>query len=131
MNTGRIVIYEQFEDISPLVTFVQSKDIFISGDFVKIPYALIAVQKNAIEREEIESNKINSMILEQDTVLSFAETNNEALAKIHNESLTYNYDLSWLQAMQIFSIQQKTKEDLLTILQRLEKFYSRHLNINI
>lgn len=130
MNTGRIVIFESFEDISPLVTFVYSKEVFISGDLLNIPYALIAVQKNSIERQEIEKEKITSPVVLQDTVLNFAEVNNNALAKIHQDSLQYNYDLSWLQAMQVFAIKQKTNENLLTILKNLENFYSKHLQIN-
>lgn len=130
MNTGRIVIFEKFEDIGPLVTFVYSKEVFVSGDLLNVPYALIAVQKNSIERQEIEKDKINSSIVLQDTVLNFAETNSEALAKIHQESLQYNYDLSWLQAMQVFAIKKSTNEDLLSILQKLDAFYSKHLKIN-
>lgn len=130
MNTGRIVIFESFEDISPLVTFVYSKEVFISGDLLNVPYALIAVQKNSIERQEIEKEKITSPVVLQDTVLNFAEVNNNALAKIHQDSLQYNYDLSWLQAMQVFAIKQKTNENLLTILKNLENFYSKHLQIN-
>ena len=130
MNTGRIVIFDKFEDICPLVTFVYSKEVFVSGDLKNIPYALIAVQKNSIERQEIEKDKIKSSIILQDTVLNFAESNSEELAKIHKESLQYNYDLSWLQAMQVFAIKQNSSEDLLSILQKLDTFYSKHLTIN-
>lgn len=130
MNTGRIIIFDRFEEIAPLVTFVYTKEVFVSGDLKNIPYALIAVQKNSIERQEIEKDKINSSIVLQDTVLNFAESNSEELAKIHKESLAYNYDLSWLQAMQIFAIKRHTNEDLLSIIKRLENFYNKHLTIN-
>lgn len=122
-----ILVYEKFENLSPFLTFVQyQEELSEEEEWLEIPYALITLEKNTINRKEIELTKIESKVLLKDTVYNFAETNKEQLEKIYQESFKLGYDLSWLQIMQVFVIQESNNNSLLTVLNNLDVFYKNN-----
>lgn len=127
MESGRIVVFNNFDKLSPLVAFVYNKEIFVDNDFKNESYALIALKKNTISRAEVPTTHIKPDMILTDTVFHFTESNSAALAQLHSECRDLGYDLSWLETMQIFFLQKYSTISLLQHLKNLEDFYGRHI----
>jgi hypothetical protein len=127
MENGMIMIFKQYQDMAPLVTFVQNKTVFIGGDVIEKPYALIALHKNRVEFAEIDIERIKSEIIEKDTLLNFTETNSSNLFQLHLEAKQLGYDLSWLQTMQILLLAKDNTESLEVLIKKLEAFYTNNI----
>lgn len=127
MKPGKIVLYENFENISPFAAFIREEKIYITGNYIEKKHALIVLNKNSTERFEISEEKIKSSIILEDSLHSLTEMYSKNLEKIHIESQQLGYELSWLQSIQILFIQMNTNQDLYSILKQLNILYKKYL----
>jgi hypothetical protein len=121
-----IVIYQNLYGFKEFLTFVQNKEIFLNGSFQNIPYVLIALEKNALERKEISSNNIKATIKKTFLLNQYVIDNQDELEKLKPKLLDLGHDFSWLQIMQIHVIN-KEDELLESNVKELLKFYEKNI----
>ena len=122
----KIQIHKNIFGFSNFLICVTNKEVFMNGYFENIPTALIAMEKNSIDREEILLSQIKQNLQYECDLTEYIQKNQEHLNEIQLKLQEKNLNYSWLQMLQLHMLE-NNNNDLENNIVLLNKFYKKYL----
>ena len=128
MKSGKLCLFKSKTNLKVILGVSIIKNKFINGDFIDENWVLLAQRKNIFEKHEILYEKVEQNLIKFISVKSFTNANNELISNIYKINEEMNYNLSWLEILQVTALglnsKNTEKSHLLKQIDKLFSFYN-------
>ena len=125
MKSGELCLLKGKTNLKVILGVTIIKNKFINGDFIDENWILLAQRKNVFEKHEVLYEKVEQNLIKFISIKSFNNKNNQLISTIYKINEEMNYDLSWLEILQVAALSLNSKNtDKSYLLKQIEKLFN-------